>query len=78
MEDLLMLLLSVSDLQSLVSDMRRLGWNVENTPRGYVCHQNTRYGKSLVLYAMRVNNEYRVKINPAFFDTGAAQSKAVH
>jgi hypothetical protein len=77
-ENLLTLLLSFNDTQSLISDMRRMGYNVEKTPRGYVCHEATRYGKTLVLYAMKTSVEFRVKVNPAFFDVGAQRSQMVH
>lgn len=77
-EQLLMLHLSVSDTQSLVSDMRRLGYNVENLPGGYVCHETTRYGQTLVLHAKKINGEFRVRVNPAFFECGAQKSAMVH
>jgi hypothetical protein len=67
-ETYLHLMLPTRDMHELVSDMRRQGYNVENTPLGYVCHETTRNGLVMVLSAMKGATQYRVKANTAFFD----------
>jgi hypothetical protein len=67
-ETFLHLLIPIREMHELVSDMRRQGYNVENVPLGYVCHETTRNGLTLVLSAMKSTTQFRVKANTAFFD----------
>lgn len=78
-ETFLTLVLPTQEMHELVSEMRRQGYNVETTGLGYVCHETTRYGLTLVLSALKGSSgRYRVKANMAFFDTGARHSQACH
>ena len=74
----LALMLPVSEMHELISDMRRQGYNVESTPLGYVCHEKTRNGLVLVLSALKGKEQYRVKANIAFFDCGSGKSQGLH
>jgi hypothetical protein len=76
------IMLSATDVLELVHEMRMKGYNVEKTPLGFICHEETRHGKICVLTALRSpqvdTTSYRAKLNTAFFETGKVQSEMVH
>lgn len=65
-------------MHELVREMRNAGFNVEETGLGFICHEETLYGKVLVLSAMRGRDRYRVKANTCFFAMGQAESQETH
>ena len=76
-------MLSATGMLELVHEMRMKGYNVERTPLGFICHEETRRGKICVLTALIRSPQvdtmsYRVKLNTAFFETGKVQSEMVH
>ena len=76
-------MLSATGMLELVHEMRMKGYNVEKTPLGFICHEETRRGKICVLTALIRSPQvdtmsYRVKLNTAFFETGKVQSEMVH
>jgi hypothetical protein len=70
--------LSRTEMIELVADMKARGYAVEQTDIGFICHEKVRHGLELVMSALRGNERFRVKINPAFFDVGSAHSSELH
>jgi hypothetical protein len=76
-------MLSATGMLELVHEMRMKGYNVERTPLGFICHEETRRGNICVLTALIGSSQvdttgYRVKLNTAFFETGKVQTEMVH